>query len=98
MTITLDTQFQEFHESNPHVYRRLEGLAAGWLGTHERVGMKMLWEVLRWQTGVQTSGKPWKLNNNYTSRYARLLADRHPDWKGRIHTRELKSCREDVAK
>lgn len=88
---TLDEQFVGFHVDNPHIYRRLEGIISGWLGTHDRVGVKMAWEVLRWQTGVKTTGIPFRLNNNFTSRYARLIIAAHPEWKGRILTRELKT-------
>jgi len=33
----------------------------------------------------------WKLNNNYTSRYARLVMDECPDLDGFFNTRELQS-------
>lgn len=89
----LDARFDTFHADNPQVADQLETLAAQWLAVHERVGMKMLWEVLRWQTGLASSTgvKPYRLNNSFTSRYARLLIGRRPGWNGRILTRNLRS-------
>lgn len=89
----LDSRFEEFHSANPQVADQLETLASQWLSVHERVGMKMLWEVLRWQIGLRsaTGVKPFRLNNSLTSRYARLLIGRRPSWDGRILTRELRS-------
>lgn len=87
---TLAERFQTFHESNPHVADALEALAAQWLARHERVGMKALWERLRWESGIRTDGKPYALNNNWPSFYARLLIARRPEWVDRIQTR--KAC------
>ncbi|MCP4448536.1 MAG: hypothetical protein GY811_24845 [Myxococcales bacterium] len=38
----------------------------------------MLFEYLR-VSSLRTSGRDFKLNNSYTSRYARLIVDREPD-------------------
>jgi len=36
----------------------------------------MLWEVMRWETGLGDSSKAdgFRLNNNFRSRYVRMLA------------------------
>lgn len=88
----LQQQFERFHEANPKVYEVLHKLAAEWLENHSKVGVGMLWEVMRWQLGVQTSGDVYRLNNDYRSRYARLLLAEHPEWTGRIETRQLKAA------
>ena len=87
--LTIAERFDAFHEANPHVADALEALAGQWLARHKRVGMKALVERLRWESGIQTDGDIWRLNNDYTSRYARLLLARHPEWVGRIETRAL---------
>jgi len=86
----LERQFRDFHSRNPQVYQTLvrlcrEARAKG----HRHIGIKMLWEVLRWESMVKTSGKPWKLNNNYSSRYARLIMRQEPDLDGFFETRGL---------
>lgn len=88
---TLDARFRRFHAENPHVYEQLRDLAlqlrrAG----HERCGVKMLFEVLRWQRMLSTTDpEGWKLNNSYTSRYARLLEDQEPELADFFELRRL---------
>lgn len=90
----IQARFEEFHRKNPHVYEILEELAAEWLAGHQAVGVKMLWEVLRWRLGVRTDvdEAEYRLCNDYTSRYARLLIAKHPEWADRIHTRQLRAA------
>lgn len=84
---SLADRFAEFHRHNPHVADALEALAAQWLARHERVGVKSLYERLRWESGVRTDGRPYVLNNSWTAFYARLILDRRPEWAGRIIVR-----------
>ncbi|HOS93621.1 MAG TPA: hypothetical protein PLQ54_09935 [Armatimonadota bacterium] len=90
--MTIQHQFEQFDRENPHVYDKLVGLAIEWLDQNASVGMKMLWERLRWEFGVQTTEEAPRLNNNYTSRYARKLLADFPEWGGRIKTRELQAA------
>jgi len=86
-----DRAFQAFHEANPAVYAALVRLArqANQQG-RERGGMKMLWEVMRWERYLVTDDPTgFKLNNNYTSRYARLIMESEEDLAGFFETREL---------
>jgi hypothetical protein len=67
-------KFWEFHQNNPTVYTQLRDLAIQLKNAgHRKYGMKGLFEVLRWQRALQTRGSTFKLNNNYTALYARLL-------------------------
>jgi hypothetical protein len=73
-------KFLKFHDENPDVYWRLvrmlqDAKAAGRI----RIGMGMLFEVLRWQTMLETSDQDFKLNNNYRAWYTRLISVRRPD-------------------
>lgn len=87
--LSIDERFDLFHEANPHVADALDALARQWLARHPKVGVKALVERLRWESGVTTTGDPYRINNDFTSRYARLLLDRHPEWVGRIEVRAL---------
>jgi hypothetical protein len=92
ITGRLQAAFEEFHRNNPHVYEVLESLASEWLAGRQVVGIGMLWEVMRWRIGVQSTGDEYQLNNSYRSRYARLLLANHPEWTGRIRTRQLQAA------
>lgn len=85
---TLPERFAAFHAANPHVADALEQLAGQWFAAgHNRVGVKSLYERLRWEAGIQTTASDWRLNNSWTAFYARLLIERRPEWADRIQTR-----------
>jgi hypothetical protein len=87
---TIREAFLRFHAENPHVYERLVRLArrARRSGA-ERIGIGMLFEVLRWQHTLATKGDVFLLNNNYRSYYARLIMQSEPDLEGVFETRKL---------
>jgi hypothetical protein len=87
------TRFTHFHAQNPQVFSRLKQLA---LHLHsrgvERYGIKGLFEVLRYEHAIQTAGDPFKLNNNYTAYYARLIIAAEPVLADFF---ELRACQGD---
>jgi hypothetical protein len=92
---SLQAKFEEFDKNNPHVYAELVKLAkrARARGV-ERLGIKMLWEVLRWQLQVETyhpGADKFRLNNNYHALFARKLMDEYPELRGLFETRESPS-------
>jgi hypothetical protein len=92
--LTIEARFQEFHRSNPHVYTLLRNLALTKLaqGAHV-IRTKQLFEELRAggvAVNMEDGFQPYKLNNVFTSHYARLL-DQEPGLAGRIPMRAIKS-------
>ena len=89
---SIDRAFWKFHKGNPKVYQKLvqltqEAKAAG----RNKIGMKMLFEVARWQHLVHTRGDDYALNNNYTSRYARIIAEEYPELASMFEIRRIRS-------
>jgi hypothetical protein len=82
-------KFFHFHRQNPHVYQGLEkfALMAKQAGK-KKWGIKGIYERLRWETEIETGGDGFKLNNNYTSRYARLLMEKNEELEGFFEIRE----------
>jgi hypothetical protein len=58
-----------------------------------KIGIKMLFEVLRWNYYMTTSdpNSDFKINNNYAPYYARLILERHPEWDGIFELRSIRS-------
>jgi len=81
-------RFEIFHAANPHVAKALEALAGQWLQRHKRASVKALFERLRWESGLQTHGEAYRLNNSFTAFYARLLIERRPEWADAFEIRE----------
>jgi hypothetical protein len=88
---TIAERFEDFHRENPDIYYQLtdlalEARAAG----HTRYSMKALFEVLRWSRTVTTrSADPFLLNNDFTSRYARMIEHYVPELRGFFEKRTL---------
>ena len=91
---SLEEQFSAFHEANPHVYNALRSLALDMRRRgNRRIGMKMLFEVLRWHYWMTTDDRSseFKLNNSYTAYYARELMANEPDLADAFEVRERRN-------
>lgn len=84
-------KFEEFHAANPQVYEELvrlcrQGKEAGL----KKIGIRMLWEVARWNMLMSTKrNSPFKLNDHYHSRYSRLIILMEPDLADMFELRKL---------
>lgn len=93
--LSIQEAFEAFHAANPWVLDELVAMAReyrdrGW----RRIGAKALVEWLRYRA-VSATVDPtcdYKINNNYTSRYARLIVARHPDLADMFCTRQLRAA------
>ena len=91
---TIEARFADFHRKNPHVYRNLRRMALDDLSRGRRRGMKALFEALRTayaEAGIYTSGSKHKLNNSFTSHYARLLIRHEPRLVGHFELRTIRA-------
>jgi hypothetical protein len=90
---TAEIKFEQFHTDNPHVYSQLVNLARQYRERrpYGKIGIKLLFEIVRWHTLIHTTDKDFKINNNYAPRYARLIMDNEPDLADIFNLRELKS-------
>jgi DNA-directed RNA polymerase specialized sigma24 family protein len=92
---SIEASFQAFHQANPWVYRALVQLARDLRSRgRRRIGIGMLFEVLRWQWQTSTFDvhSDFKLNNNYRSRYARMIMENEPELADAFEVRRLTSA------
>lgn len=87
--MTLEQQFDAFHQANPHVYEHLRYMALDAARHGRRLGIGMFFEVLRWHYAMNTNdpASEFKLNNNYRAFYARLLMEQEPELNDYFETR-----------
>lgn len=89
---SIQDRFDAWIAVNGWVIPTVEHLIAAWLAAgHKRASLKQVWEVIRYQYGA-TTGDRFKANNDFTSRAARLILSRHPEWIDCIETRELRAA------
>lgn len=87
---TIREAFLRFHHENPHIYDEIVKLARRARGAGStRIGIGMVFEVMRWRHTIGSSGDDFKLNNNYRSYYARMVMAREPDLHEIFETRGL---------
>lgn len=87
--LTIEARFRQFHAANPHIYQALRELALAQARAGVRqIRSKWLFEQLRAAGTAAESRDEYRLNNIYTSRYARLL-DADPELHGLIPQRRL---------
>lgn len=90
--LTIQQRFDAWIEVNDWVLPTVEHLIAAWLAAgHKRASLKQVWEVIRYQYG-RTTGDRFKANNDFTSRAARAVLARHPEWADKIETRNLRAA------
>jgi hypothetical protein len=79
----LEAQFFEFHRNNPDVYLLFKKFADKVKKSgYKRYSCRTILHRVRWETDIKTvEGKnrtPFKINNNYSPYYARMLMAKHP--------------------
>jgi hypothetical protein len=67
-------RFKEFHQENPHIFKEFKQLAykmkkAG----RKKYSAQAIIYVIRFNQDLKTTGDVFKINNDFTSIYARLL-------------------------
>lgn len=98
----IQAAFEEYHETNPDVYKHFKRLAFKAIGIgKKRISSKMILNVIRWEVFLSTkeltlfdNGKDlvtFKINDAYTSRYARMFANDFPEHEDKLEFRELRS-------
>jgi len=77
----LELALWQFHKSNPRVYSYLVHFAKQWRqrrGDGAHLGMKALFERVRWEVSLGETSGDFKLNNNNTAFYSRLIMRDEP--------------------
>lgn len=92
---SIAARFERFHKANPHIYEAIVARLRSLRDTGvERTSVKAIVENLRWSPiGVRRTDtvKPFKIQNDFTSRYARLVAERDPDLAVMLEVRTILS-------
>lgn len=86
---SIDAAFHRFNLENPHVRILFCGFAFELLLRGRSGSAKLIFERMRWEYLVSTTDVDFKLNNNYTSRMARLAMDTYPSLRGFFELRVL---------
>lgn len=94
---SVDDRFEIFHRANPAVYAELVTLARKVRsGGRSHYSITALAQALRWHRDLVTSDTtkaiPFKIDNDYLSRYARLISEQELDLKDFFEFRQLREA------
>ena len=91
--ITIQERFEKFHSDHPHVYEILVKFAKEAKKSGKtKLGTKLLVERARWELMFLTKSEDsFKINNSYTSRYARLIMEQEGELEDFFNLRNIKT-------
>lgn len=86
----IQQNFEVFHAEHPEVYELFRRFTHIMIDRgFENGSAKLIFERIRWETAIELRRDPVKLNNNYTSRYARMFENQYPQHRGFFRMRKL---------
>lgn len=90
--MSYQVDFEEFDAANPEIYRafREQALALLQAGV-KQYGPNAIMEVIRFHTAIRGEGDAFKINDKYTSRYARKLVAEDPRFENFFRLRALRT-------
>ena len=91
--ISIQDSFENFHANNPIVYATFlkytkEVIKSG----YKKYSVKHILGRVRWHLKFEVEGNhEYKINDAFTSRYARMFASDYPEWATFFNYRKLRS-------
>lgn len=96
---SIPARFERFNKANPQVYHSLVSLARQVMSRNRsrKIGIAMLYEVLRWEYYIITDAKEeYSLPNEFRACYARKIMDQEADLAGCFNTRKSVADKEEA--
>jgi len=82
--------FMKYHNDNPQAWELFEEKAFEMYQMQERFGARAIFEIIRYLEGKKKGPDGFKINNNYTPIYPRLLVSMYPHLEDFFKFREIK--------
>lgn len=92
---SIQSQFERFDQTHPEIYEEFRAIARDLLRRgRSHYGSKAILEVIRYHRILsgKDENEPFKINNNYSSRYARKLVGEDERFERFFELRELRSA------
>jgi hypothetical protein len=83
-------RFDEWHKNNPGIWEyfqrfSFEALQHG----HKKISHWLIINRIRWEVFIVTTGKDFKISNDFIAFYARLWKKTHPQHKTLFNTKHM---------
>ncbi len=86
-------KFQEFHNSNPRVWKLFKTFSFDVIRSgRKHYSVNAIFERIRWHTDIETKSEDsFKLCNNHRAYYARMFNEEFPEYGEFFKTKKLRS-------
>jgi hypothetical protein len=84
-------RWKEYHLANPSFYEQFQRFAREAMRTRSKIGARLIFERMRWFEQVEKGTNRYRVCNNFSAYYARLLMLDKPEFKSLFNTKSLKS-------
>lgn len=82
--------FKQYDQENPQIYQEFKRLSRMLISRgYTHIGARQIFEVIRWETMI-SGNDGFKVNNSYTSDYARKFENDFPQYVGIFRKRLCK--------
>ena len=99
---TIQEAFNQYHRLNPEIYEEFKTQAKKAINLgRSKISFKAILNWIRWNKYIEVQEptlfnqegvrRKFKINDAYSSRYARLFAEEYPEYENKIDFRELRS-------
>lgn len=91
---SIETRFRQFHDDNPDVYTELVSMTRELKSRgYRRIGIELVFAAYRWNRMMRSTADDYgfKLNDHFTSRYARLIMAQEADLADMFKIRTLRT-------
>lgn len=89
---SIDQRFTDYHKDHPQVYEWFKTFALQAIDRKKgKTSAKLIVNRIRWEMNFQVIGEDYRINDAYSSRYARLFIKDFPEYTSYLEMRELRS-------
>jgi len=86
--------FKTYHEAHPKLYELFKKYAYQMKNSGRKYyGAQSIVERIRWDMNINHNSDEFKINNNFSSMYSRLLISDYPEFKDFFRTRKTRGQR-----
>ena len=90
--VSIQERFARFHKENPHVYEEIIKIGRQMKARgFKHYSIRTILHIIRWHKHMQTNDPHFKISNNHSSRYVRLLVKEHPEFDGFFQMNKLRA-------
>jgi hypothetical protein len=92
VTTKYQDKFDSFLAANPHVYPLFKRFAHElWQAGRSRMSSRQIVGRIRWEADINTTGDTFKINENFTSLFARKMIAEEPQFADAFELRRLRA-------